>query len=72
MIDGDWKLVQLLNRNTNRTTNSLYMIFSDPYEQKDLAAEYPEVLQEMLAKLAASKGEPIAGTGQPGPGQPGA
>ena len=44
LIRGDWKLVQEAKRNPRVR---LYDLASDPYEEKDLASERPELLQSM-------------------------
>jgi arylsulfatase A-like enzyme len=60
---GDWKLVRLLQKGKSQAIVSideysfpkgkygLYKLSDDPAEQNDVAARYPEVVQEMTAQL---------------------
>lgn len=49
--EGQWKLVT--NKELNRT--ELYNIENDWAEKKDVAAEYPEIVEELSAKIDAWK-----------------
>ncbi len=61
LIDGDWKVIEpsskpAINKNThtelgNNPEPQLYNLASDPREQQNLAAKYPERVQSMLAEL---------------------
>jgi len=51
-FSDDWKLVQGLNED-GEVQNYLFDIYTDPYEQNDLATEYPDVLARLVAELAA-------------------
>jgi arylsulfatase A-like enzyme len=61
LIDGDWKVIEAsskpaVNKNThtelgNNPKPQLYNLATDPGEQQNLAAKYPERVQSMLAEL---------------------
>jgi len=61
LIDGDWKVIEpsskpAINKNThtelgNNPEPQLYNLASDPREQQNVAAKYPERVQSMLAEL---------------------
>jgi arylsulfatase A-like enzyme len=61
LIDGDWKLIEgsskpAINKNThtelgNKPDPQLYNLASDPGEQQNVAAKFPERVQSMLAQL---------------------
>jgi arylsulfatase A-like enzyme len=52
-FDEEWKLVQWLEQDLTeiRIRNELFNIHDDPGEHKDLAAEYPDRVQEMAAAI---------------------
>ena len=52
VIGGEWKLVASL-----AGSHELYNLKDDPYEERDLAKEKPEKLNEMVARLEAWKKE---------------
>ena len=49
ILDGEWKLIE--KRETSHP--HLFRIFEDPYEERDLSAEQPEVVRELSAKIRA-------------------
>lgn len=61
LIDGDWKVIEgsskpAMNQNThtelgNNPDPQLYNLASDPGEQHNVAAKFPERVQSMLAQL---------------------
>jgi arylsulfatase A-like enzyme len=51
-FSDEWKLVQAINED-REVQNYLFEILADPYEQNDLAAEYPAVLERLVAELEA-------------------
>jgi arylsulfatase A-like enzyme len=51
LLDGDWKLIVHVGKRANRATE-LYHITEDPYEEHDLAAEQPDRVKALEAKLA--------------------
>ena len=50
LIRGDWKLVREAKKNPR---TRLYNLASDPYEQNDLATEYPDRLKTMADAMQA-------------------
>lgn len=52
LLDGEWKLIVHVGKRANRAAE-LYHITEDPYEEHDLAAEQPERVSALEAKLAA-------------------
>ena len=65
--DG-WKLVQSRRRPRRPGGTFLFKIDDDPREQRDLAGEKPELVQELLAVLEAIPRAPSVGSDLP-PGQ---
>ncbi|MEM6917304.1 MAG: sulfatase-like hydrolase/transferase, partial [Verrucomicrobiota bacterium] len=51
-IDGNWKLHQIINKKSGKTTFELYDLKADPYEEKDLASSEPKRVESMKAALA--------------------
>lgn len=65
VIDGAWKLVQIVReRQTQMQVSSLlFRIGEDPHEQRDLAAQQPEVVARLTAEIARWRSlHPMAGT----------
>jgi arylsulfatase B len=65
LIDGRFKLVQVLQerQTETRVTNYLFDIDADPYEKADLAGQHPAVLQRMQRLLSEWRRQhPMAGT----------
>ena len=50
---GEWKLVQTKDYDSRQIGAHLFRIAEDPYEENDLAAEYPDVVEQLLSKFAA-------------------
>jgi len=65
VLDPPWKLVQVLREQPTRidVTQLLFRIDEDPNEQRDLAAEQPEVAARLAASIAKWRSRhPMAGT----------
>ena len=65
LIDGDWKLVELIEQDLEQTSirRMLFNLADDPYEYKDLAAEHPERVAQMAKVIRAWRGRyPVGGT----------
>ena len=52
---GDWKLLEITNRRTKKKTVSLFNLAEDIGEKNDLAAKYPQKVNELKARLEAIK-----------------
>lgn len=50
--DGDWSLVRRDLAHSDRTTTELFDLAADPAQEHDLAAEHPELVERMLARMA--------------------
>lgn len=46
---GDWKIIQL--NNSDNTKYELYNILQDPFEKENLIDKYPQIRDELIAKL---------------------
>lgn len=53
LIRGPWKLQQRIRKRDGNVTTQLFDLRSDPKEQKNIAAQHPEMVQEMMAALEA-------------------
>jgi arylsulfatase A-like enzyme len=65
VIDGPWKLVQIVREGQTETTvrSLLFRIRDDPNEEKDLAAEHPELVNRLASEIRAWRSQhPMAGT----------
>jgi arylsulfatase A-like enzyme len=65
VIDGPWKLVQIVRegQTETRVKSLLFRIRDDPNEEKDLAAEHPEVVDRLASEIRAWRSQhPMAGT----------
>jgi len=65
LIDPPWKLVQIVNEGQTETTvrSLLFRIIEDPNEEKNLAAEHPEIVQALGDRIRAWRSQhPMAGT----------
>lgn len=51
MVSGDWKLVRRMEPHGTIVAHELYDHRADPLDQNDLAAEHPEVVEELSARL---------------------
>jgi hypothetical protein len=58
-------MVQLMVDGTKQ--HSLFSILEDPYEQNDLAAEFPEVVTDLVNRFEAIPKGKVAGLGSPPP-----
>lgn len=54
---GDWKLVQYDVFNSEKTTTELYNLSNDIGEEKNLAAENPELVKELLELMNSARTE---------------
>lgn len=61
VFEGEWKLVQMNNPEGGQLQPQLFRIAEDPYEQNDVAADHPDIVQQLLAKVAAANNAPIVG-----------
>ena len=65
VIDGPWKLVQIVNEGQTRTNvrSMLFNLAQDPNEANDLAAKEPEQMQRLAEQIRAWRAtHPLAGT----------
>ncbi len=73
-LDGEWKLVQMPNPETQEFERQLFNIVQDPTESTDLAAEHPEIMERLVSAFeAVPKAETHGRHAAPGPvrGAPG-
>lgn len=49
--EGDWKLIRFHESDFNRGHDELYQLAEDPFEETNLAADHPDRLAELAAKL---------------------
>ncbi len=74
VFNDTWKLVQIINQQQNSMTltNQLFRISEDPYEQHDLAAQYPDVVSQLAQEIdrwrAQSPVNPVRNSLVPPPG----
>ena len=65
VIDGDWKLVQILRERPTSTEvrSMLFRIREDPHEERNLAERHPEQVERLGSMLARWRARhPMAGT----------
>jgi len=65
LFSEEWKLVQMKDETSGQLQHQLYRISEDPYEQNDLAAQRPEVLEQLLARFRALPRAPIVALDDP-------
>ncbi|HXD87707.1 MAG TPA: sulfatase, partial [Urbifossiella sp.] len=53
VIDGHWKLIVPDARTEPGKAPELYDLYSDPHETKNLAAQHPDTVADLTAKLDA-------------------
>ena len=53
VIDGDWKLIVPAPQNEPDAPVELFKIIADPFEKENVAAQNPERVAELRAKLDA-------------------
>ena len=53
VFKNGWKLIHKGSRNMDGGTHELFNIVDDPYEQRDLASEQPEMMAYLKMELAA-------------------
>ena len=76
-FDGEWKLIQLYDSETQTFRQELFRISDDPLESEDLADRRPEVVAEMMQAFEALPKAKMHGLGAAplptitGPGGPG-
>ncbi len=64
-FNGAWKLVQMPGETPDAPAYSLFRIDEDPYEENDLAAERPDILERLIGELDAIPRAPIVGGDDP-------
>ena len=50
-MDGDWKLIQNVVRPPEKPEFELFDFYKDPLDQKDVAAEHPDVVARLTRAL---------------------
>ena len=73
-LDGEWKLVQMPDPETQKSERQLFNIVEDPTEANDLASERPDVLERLIGAFEAlpkvemhgRRAAPLPVTGAPG------
>ena len=65
LFQDEWKLVQMTNPDSGQLQLQLFRISEDPYEQNDLAAERPDVVEQLLARFRAIPRVPIIAINDP-------
>jgi len=53
IMDGDWKLIQNVQRPPDKPEFELFDFYKDPLDQKDVAAEHPDVVARLAKGLEA-------------------
>ena len=56
LADGEIQIAVRLVRGSNRSTVQLFDAVEDPLDQRDLAADRPELVDALLERLAAMRG----------------
>jgi arylsulfatase A-like enzyme len=51
LCDAEWKLVRTISRQDGTAANELFRVEEDETEQKDLAAQYPQVVKDLAARV---------------------
>jgi arylsulfatase A-like enzyme len=63
---GTWKAYRRANRSGGMSPLEIYNLTDDPFEEKDLAKDQPEIVKEMVAIIDKAHtplaGQPKAGT----------
>jgi arylsulfatase A-like enzyme len=57
VMKDDWKCIRFSVRETGETTVELYNLADDPAEQNDIAAEYPEKVEELINLMNTERTE---------------
>jgi arylsulfatase A-like enzyme len=65
LFKEEWKLVQMTSPDSGQLQVQLFRISEDPYEQNDLAAERPDVVEQLLARFHAIPRVPIVAINDP-------
>ena len=65
LFQDEWKLVQMNDQESGELQFQLFRISEDPYEQNDLAAERPDVLEQLLSRFRALPRVPIVAIDDP-------
>lgn len=65
IFDDEWKLVQTQEFESHRPKTHLFRVFEDPYEQADLAAQFPDVVEQLLSTFRAMPKAAIVGIDDP-------
>lgn len=51
IVDGDWKLIHNVVRPPEKSEYELFEFYKDPLDQKDLAAQHPDVVERLAKQL---------------------
>jgi arylsulfatase A-like enzyme len=54
---GDWKLIHYNVFNTEKTTTELYNLATDIGEENNVAAEHPEIVEELMEQMNSARTE---------------
>ena len=65
LFQEEWKLVQTKDPESGQLRFQLFRISEDPYEQNDLAAGRPDVVEQLLSKFRAIPRAPIVAINDP-------
>ena len=65
LFQEEWKLVQMKDPESGQLQFHLFRISEDPYEQNDLAAGRPDVVEQLLSKFRAIPRAPIVAINDP-------
>jgi arylsulfatase A-like enzyme len=65
LFQDEWKLVQMKDQESGELQLQLFRISEDPYEQNDLAAERPDILEQLLSRFRAIPRVPIIAINDP-------
>jgi arylsulfatase A-like enzyme len=51
VLHQEWKLVRTISRKDDKATNELFRIEEDPIEQHDVAAQHPDLVKDLSARI---------------------
>jgi arylsulfatase A len=57
LLKGEWKLVSYNVFNPSATTTELYNLANDPGEQNNVAAQHPELVEELTRLMLSARTE---------------
>jgi arylsulfatase A-like enzyme len=64
IFENEWKLVHMPDAETGGMSNRLFRIGDDPFERRDVATDFPEVVQRLTRYFAAIERGPVIGIGE--------